>query len=146
MINTDYVLEQFYSLNSDNYLEDLLKNATEALWYVLGRNECSKALIKKLNIRGLVDDFELIEKYWENIPILRSDELPEGAVVINCSFSISPISADKLLKSLLSIKMVAYFELHQLNPQEFELPNFVKECRLDLEENKEKYLKIYGHL
>jgi len=143
MINTDYVLEQFYSPNSDNYLRDLLKSAPEALWYVLGRNECSLALLKKIKVSGVVDDFELTDKYWNDLPILKSKDLPPGAIVINCSFSISPISANKQLKSLSGVKTFTYAELHRSNPLFFELPNFVKECRLDLRINKEKYLKLY---
>jgi len=143
MLNIDYVLEQFYTPTSKNYLEELLKNKHESLWFVLGKNECSLALISKIKINGLVDDFEENDKYWNELPILKSKDLPQGAIVINCSFSISPISANLLLKSLSGIKTFTYAELHQSNPVLFDLPNFVKECRLDLEINYEKYARLY---
>ncbi len=84
--------------------------------YLLGRNEHSAALSKVIDIDGFVDDFVESSTVWHDKPVLKGDDVPWHAIVVNCSMSISPISAHKRIEKLRVAGVLAYADLCKALP------------------------------
>lgn len=107
--------------------------------YLLGRNEHSAALSKVIDIDGFVDDFAASDMVWNDKPVVKGETVPKSAIVVNCSMSISPISAHKRIEELKVAGVVAYVDLCKEFPDRFVLPNFVLETRDDIRLNQARW-------
>lgn len=121
--------------------------SSEISIFVVGRNEVAESVCTKLEVKGIIDDFSILPAYWNGIPCCRIKDLPTKAVIINCSFSISPISVvANLKKEKPDAYIVAYFELAYLYPELFSLPHFVKETQELFKANKTVWNKLFEKL
>ena len=107
--------------------------------YLLGRNEHSQALAKAINVDGFVDDFAPVGAVWNDKPVLRGEDLPIGAIVVNCSMSIRPLSAHKRIENLGLDGPLTYSDLCKTFPDRFVLPDFVLETREDIRVNQARW-------
>lgn len=137
-----------FQKNTSGSLKDTIISTYghDAPIFLLGRNEHSKKLLEILDVDGVIDDFELSSKEWCGKEIFKSSQIQEGAIVINCSMSIGPISAKKKIESLANIRYISYSDLCRTNPSPVPLPNFVYQARQDFEENSEKYSNVFSQL
>jgi len=78
---------------------EFLAAKPDGLKFLLGRNEHSAALVQSIAVDGIVDDFSP-GKLWNGKPVIKCDDIPKDAIVVNCSMSISPISAGRRLQKL----------------------------------------------
>ncbi len=106
--------------------------------YVLGRNQHALACIEWTPIDGLVDDFYPENSTWNGHPVVRADSLPSGAIVVNCSMSIRPVSAHERLSGIDGVRVLSYADLVRADP-EFPLPDFVATFRSDYVRNEDKW-------
>jgi len=111
--------------------------------YVLGRNELSRQVCASCEIDGVIDDYTN-ESYYVGVPVLRMRELPNDAVVVNCSLSISPVSAQKKLEQSAIRGCFYYCELSAIDGQAYPLPASSLGFRKELREHVENYEKLYG--
>lgn len=98
---------------------------------LLGRNEHSAALLKAIEIDGIVDDF-YINDIWNGKPVIKCEDIPKNAIVVNCSMSISPRSAALRLSLLELHGYISYADLYKLRPDLIPIPTFVAEMREDI--------------
>jgi FkbM family methyltransferase len=104
--------------------------------YLLGRNEHSAALSKVIDIDGFVDDFVELGTVWHGKPVLKGDDVPRHAIIVNCSMSISPVLAHKRIEKLGVAGALSYADLCKILPDLVPLPNFVLETRSDIRKNQ----------
>jgi FkbM family methyltransferase len=114
--------------------------------YVLGRNEHSAALSEIIEIDAFVDDFSKPGSVWNGKPVKRSADVPSAAIVVNCSMSISPVSAARKLAGLNIAGVLAFSDLCKVFPDRIVLPNFVMQTRRDLEQNLPKWEQLWKSL
>ena len=107
--------------------------------YLLGRNEHSESLSKVIDIDGFVDDFADSGTVWNGKPVVKGNEVPKNGIIVNCSMSISPISAQRRIESLEITGVIAYSDLCNVYPERFSLPVFVLKTREDVRKNHSKW-------
>lgn len=108
--------------------------------YVIGKNEETLQLRQYFKIIGIIDDFAPEDAYWNEIPLIRTVQIPEGALVINTSSSISPKSAARKIKTLVpGVALYSYYEVVNWYPSLLSLPKFVQEMQADWDENQDKW-------
>ncbi len=148
MVNPENIIDSFHSASPANQelITTLFNPNSDQKIYLLGQNEQSKALCDRIEISGIVNDFEKDKLYWNGKVIISSSEIPIGSIVINCSTSISPISAAKNLTKLKHITVLAFSDLIKLKEHKSLIPEFVLEARKDLCDHTEKYEHIFSIL
>jgi FkbM family methyltransferase len=133
----------------DALCEDLarkcLAGTTGVTHYVLGRNQHALNIAHRTKIDGVVDDFAPPNESWNGMPIVRADMLPAGAVVVNCSMSIRPISAQARLESIPGIRVLSYADFVRAD-QTFPLPDFVAAFRYEYGENQAEWQALASRL
>jgi FkbM family methyltransferase len=113
--------------------------------YLLGCNEHARSCMQWTTIDGVVDDFATTGTTWNGSPVLRANDLPKGAIVVNCSMSIRPVSAHARLSGVDGVKVLAYSDLIRAEAR-FPLPDFVSAFRSDYLNNKEKWAFVSSSL
>lgn len=103
--------------------------------YVLGRNEHAVALSRVLPVDAVVDDFAEQGALWNGKPVVKAAAVPRDGIVVNCSMSISPVSAAHRLAGLDIAGVLAFSDLCRVFPDRIPLPDFVVQTRQDLEQN-----------
>ena len=104
--------------------------------YLLGRNDHSASLSRVIDVDGFVDDFVESGTAWHGKPVLKGDDVPRHAIIVNCSMSISPISAHKRIEKLGVAGALAYADLCKVLQDLVPLPDFVLETRSDIRQNQ----------
>lgn len=107
--------------------------------YAIGQNSQTLALSKTVQINGIVNDFATPGDTWQQIPVLKGEELPTDAIVVNCSSAISPISVDRRLTALGVKSVIPYADCCRTYPDRFPYPAFVQQTRADLEQHNAKW-------
>ena len=62
----------------------------------MGINDISHELCKLVSVDGFIDDFTE-SKFFCNLPIIKTKDVPKDAIVTSCSLAIWPVSISKLL-------------------------------------------------
>lgn len=102
-------------------LESLL--STKAPVFIIGRNDESTALIRRLRVTGMIDQFD--SSSWHGIPTVREDEVPPKSFVVNCASSISPESVGKLISERFPFSHhVSYRDFVLAGIEDFPAPSF----------------------
>lgn len=113
--------------------------------HVLGRNRCAESLLARSHLAGIVDDFATGTVWTQGVPVVRSADLQPGTIVINCSTSISPISAGRRLLAQPGVRVIPYSALID-RPDAQAHPEFVLAARADLELNRHRYRALEARL
>jgi len=106
--------------------------------FVLGRNEHALACMNCRHVDGVVDDFAPAGSVWNGVPVISASSLPSGAVVVNCSMSIRPLSAHARVAAVGGVNVLAYADLMRISRQ-VPLPTFVAEFRTDYRAHEAKW-------
>lgn len=114
--------------------------------FIIGKNIDSLKVCKLITIDGIIDDFDTEHSHWENIPIVKSSQIPSNAIVVNCSTSISPISVNKKLIASNIKNLLSYNEIVYASNGNLSMPLFVDEMLFDFEINSQKWLDTYNLL
>ena len=123
----------------------IVQGATPAPVYVLGRNRESEALCGHLKIAGLVDDFSPPGAEWRGLPVLRGDQLPAGAIVINASTSIRPVDAQARLRAL-PVESLPLCALVSASGGELASPDFVQRQQRSWDARRGDWIALYSEL
>jgi hypothetical protein len=92
-------LHNFNDSENRNFLpSDIFLPNAEIKRYLFGINECSIQLAEIIKINGFIDDFTS-KKEIGGHPIYKTFEVDLESVVINCTFSITPVTAEKKIKN-----------------------------------------------
>jgi FkbM family methyltransferase len=140
MLDLNAALADFHAGggHSREFAERFLGKDPSLRRYLLGRNQHALTCADWAPIDGIVDDFSPPDTTWHGYPVIRADGLPKDAIVVNCSMSISPVSAHKRLASVEGIAVVSYADLVRADPA-FPLPDFVAAFRADYRDNGGKW-------
>lgn len=111
--------------------------------YVVGKNPQAKALMQLVHIDGLIDDYSIEKKKWNDLEIIASDQIPNNAIIVNCATSISPVSVNNLLLDRKRYHVLNIHEVSQATGNTDLEPTFVTEMKKDFEENLQKWNNIY---
>ena len=114
--------------------------------YVLGRNDLSISLIQSIEITGFIDDFTETGFLWHGKPVIKTSDLSPQDAVINCSMSISPVSAWQRLRNSRSLNVLNYSDCCRARPDIFNLPSFVTASRIDFIANEKNISNLYNNL
>ena len=146
MINPQEIISAFHGqMGSYGEILENLQASPGVKVFVLGKNEHAKHLLNTISIDGVIDDFSN-DDVWQGKRIYRSDALPSGSIVINCSMSISPISAARKIDSIAGIKNIPYCELYRSQDSITPLPDFVYQARSKFIENISEFRNIFSLL
>ncbi len=148
LINPTAIIDSFHSSVPENELliEDIFSLNPLHKCFLLGRNNTSRKLLEWIKVDGIVDDYEQQETTWLNKKIIPSSEIPPKSIVINCSLSISPVSAMKQLLKQKQAFSVPYSDLIKSAKRRALLPEFVLDAREDISVHWEKYEDIFSIL
>ena len=91
---------------------------------VVGRNPESEWLLGHFPIRGILDDF-LPDDLWHGHRVLRTEDLREMDMIINCSSSISPVAVNSHLDEM-NFRYVAYANLAAFE-HSWPVPQYISE-------------------
>ena len=144
MIDLQTVCDSFHADTKHTTLVQKLFEA-KLPCYALGRNEHAKRLSESLSLEGVVDDF-VSGTHWNNLPVIRGEAVPPGSVVINCSMSISPLSARHRIDTLPRVDALDYADLLRPLGSPLDFPNFVSEARTDLTANHARHRAVFDRL
>lgn len=114
--------------------------------YLFGRNEHSALLAELFEIEAFVDDFVESGSLWKGRAVIHGDEVPQNAILINCSMSIMPVSASKRIDQLQISGSFTYHNLLDLSPELVTIPCFIDETCLDFKENLKEWEKLENSL
>ena len=123
----------------------IVQGATPAPVYVLGRNRESEALCGHLKIAGLVDDFSPPGAEWRGLPVVRGDQLPAGAIVINASTSIRPVDAQARLRAL-PVESLPVCAVVAASGGELAAPAFVRRQQISWDGRRGEWIALYSEL
>jgi len=110
---------------------ELLSGASRRPCYVVGRNDQSFALIGRLRLDGLVDDFAKPGSTWRGLPVVSTAELPTDAIIVNCSTSISPVIVEQKIRATGKGALVSIHDIIYAAAGAIEQPWFVQDQRED---------------
>lgn len=146
MLDPQSVIESFHTIASADAVQQVLDPASGIKRFALGRNEHTQKLFGTVRLDGIVDDFAAPGTRWHGLDIIKGEDVPAGSVVINCSMSISPLSAGRRIAALGHITAVNYSDLCRDHHSPVAPPGFVAEARADLAANLARYAAIFERL
>lgn len=144
MININKTLNEsaILSQQTTKLVEEFLSNNSGKSRYILGKNSSARQLINMchhIKFDGIIDDFDK-NTTWENLPIVRGNLVPKSSVIVNCSTSISPVSAHRYLHSL-GLSILKYSDISTYL-EELPLHDFVEEFRSEIKKNESFWIKL----
>lgn len=102
---------------------DLIRHNPKQI-VVVGRNSESEWLLENFPVRGVLDDFHSGDT-WIGHQVLRTEELREYDMVVNCTSSISAVAVDCHLDAL-DLRHIAYANLAAFE-QSWPVPKYIAE-------------------
>jgi FkbM family methyltransferase len=114
--------------------------------YVIGRNEEAAAVLGRVSVDGVIDDYANNLSHWCGVPVCSLKSVPATAIVVNCSTSISPVAVIDNLNSAGLNNILNYSDLLKVKDGKFPLPWFVKQQRDDWQENHLRWKSLYERL
>jgi hypothetical protein len=130
---------------SKDLAKEFLSGTPDVRRYLLGRNQHALSCAEWVRIDGIVDDFSPTNTTWKGYPVIHADCLPKGAIVVNCSMSIRPVSAHARLANIDGVRVLSYADLVRAHPR-FPLPDFVASFRADYVRNEDKWRLLESSL
>ncbi len=124
----------------------LLSSASKRPCFVVGRNAQASDLIGKVRLDGLLDDFAAPGSTWGGLPTVSTAELPTGAIVINCSTSISPVAVEQRIRAAGHASIVSIHQLIYAAAGAIDQPQFVQDQRRDWEQFEAEWCDLFASL
>ena len=137
IINLDYINKK------EQELTHTFINSTHIKKYILGINKFTKAIIKHIQVDGIIDDFTRVQSSKKK-EILQIEDIPKDAIILFTSFG-SPLEVKNKLDSIgfVNFSYLAFYKYSNLN-----LPNppFIVDFKDDFINNQNRYQEIYDKL
>lgn len=111
--------------------------------YLFGYNRYANEIIENFNVVGIVDDYTDVKEI-KSIPVLRSVNLPNNALVLSLSGG-RPLTVRKLLNNL-GVDHLDYFSFRKVAKEELCPIHFNDGFEKDFLQNHKKYLWVYNCL
>ncbi len=113
--------------------------------YLFGRNKYAESIAGNIDIDGFVDDFTSDTAFLGK-PVIKTEDLPENAMVVSVVAVAKPITArNKLAKT--GVRQIDYFLFRKYSGMNvIPVMGWWDDFKNDFEVNREKYDGIYGLL
>lgn len=113
--------------------------------YLLGRNNLALSVFDQVKVTGIIDDFFDLADQWNGIPIFKSSQIKDS-IVINCSTSIFPMSAEIAINKVKGLTLILYADLHQFNPNKYPLPEPLLSRHQSFLKDQEQWQQVFNSL
>ena len=120
------------------------RGADTALRGVFGRNEYAASIAAAVDVGFFVDDFTS-DSEFAGRPVLRTEEIPEGALVVSAVVLGRPRSAAARLTSR-GCRHLDYFQFWERSGLDLAPVTFWAEFESDFDRNKARYEAVYQRL
>ncbi|MBI5087826.1 MAG: FkbM family methyltransferase [Actinobacteria bacterium] len=141
-MSTDQRADDTFEARARTFVDDFLRAPVEQR-FVLGRGEYAASIARALPIGGFVDDFTTDPAFLD-VPIVRSSDLPQGALVVVASM-LRPLSALASLERA-PITTLDYFAFERFAGLDIKPVTFWPEFRRDYDEHRDRYDAVRARL
>lgn len=111
--------------------------------YVIGRNDESASVFNLIKPDGIIDDFAKDMPFWQGVPVVKLESVPTGAIVLNCSTSISPVIVMDTLANAGISKVLNFCDLVSGSGGALPWPWFVRQQREDWLEHQAEWIQLF---
>ncbi|MCU7932187.1 MAG: FkbM family methyltransferase [Candidatus Thiodiazotropha sp. (ex Codakia rugifera)] len=137
MLSVEEVLHEWNCVpqGPNKIIDEFVSDSAMGRRYLLGRNEHSTAVMQTIEIDGVIDDFAEKGVKWNGKPVLKTQEVPDNAIIVNCSMCTGPVSAARRLEDLESAFTLPLADLCSYLPERFQIPAFIHSTREEVTNN-----------
>jgi FkbM family methyltransferase len=114
--------------------------------FLVGKNAEAQTLASRYAAAGIVDDRASPGDTWHQWPLVRIDDVPSGAWVVNCSTSISPVDVQRALDTRCRGRVIGLSDLVQGANPLVPAPWFVTETRQSVQREADRWGALYSRL
>jgi FkbM family methyltransferase len=112
--------------------------------FVFGCNQLGQRISELVNIAGFVDD-RFAESEFAGHPVLKSNQIPSGSIVVSAIVGISPVSVERMLHEL-GVDHVDYFAfLRESGLALMQIP-FWGDAHNEMIENWDEYVSLLNRM
>lgn len=129
-------------LDHNALVDEFIADSAAGRRYLLGRNEHSTEVMKTIDIEGVIDDFAEAGMRWHGKPVLKTEQVPDNAIIVNCAMCTAPVSAAKQLKKIETASVLPLADLCRYQPDRFQLPEFISSTRKEVTNNLSAWKNI----
>jgi FkbM family methyltransferase len=143
------IFDKYLTLAFENKNKNQLNNVKKILnsnnqkIYLIGKNNESTEFARRYKVDGVIDDYGQIEEFWNNLPIVKMNDISKSSIIINCASSISPVQVTKNLNSAGLNNVVELADLISEDGEILPLPWFVSQQRTEIKENISWWRELY---
>jgi FkbM family methyltransferase len=141
----DTLLENVSTLNSEGVSSGIKASVAAGHLFAMGRNEHALALHNAIGLKGVVDDFSPL-KEWQGLAVIKLEDLPEDACVVNCVFSIHSCAARKRLNHIVPDRWLTYRDLQKIYGRRVPDLSFSRAASANLKQYPAQWDKLFHML
>ncbi|UCV24217.1 FkbM family methyltransferase [Ferribacterium limneticum] len=123
---------------------EFLSSSCAVRRFLIGRNEESLAVLNIIKPDGIIDDFAEDLSSWHGVPVIRLQDVPAAAIVLNCSTSISPVTVLETLNNAGIAKVLNFCDLVPIAGRGLSWPWFVSQQRDDWVTHEVEWAQLFG--
>ncbi|MCU7847156.1 MAG: FkbM family methyltransferase [Candidatus Thiodiazotropha sp. (ex Lucinoma kastoroae)] len=123
-------------------IDEFVSDSAAGRRYLLGRNEHSTAIMQSIDIEGVIDDFAEKGVTWNGKTVLKTQQVPDNAMIVNCSMCTGPVSAARRLEDLESAVTLSLADLCSYLPERFRMPAFIRLTRKEVTNNLPAWINM----
>jgi len=138
LIDTDYINQKEKAL-----VELFISKNSDTKKYILGINKLTKAVLKQIEVDGVIDDFSRVQRSRKK-EILQIDDVPKDALILWVATG-SPLEVKNRLDDM-GFLNVSYLALYKYSNLDLLSPPFITDFKDDFRDNYERYNSIYNLL
>jgi FkbM family methyltransferase len=133
-----------FSVNEDlrAWMEEFSKNPARR--FVFGCNKWGAEIHEVFGLAGFIDDVASETTYC-GVPVIRSNEIPNGALVISAVVGVKPMTAKRKLLEL-NVNAVDYFDFYRATTGRLTEISYWQGVQLDKTDNSQRYQELKGAL
>jgi FkbM family methyltransferase len=112
--------------------------------YILGRNEWARSIAEIIEVDGFVDDFTNEQKFLDR-KIIKTQELPQGSLVVSAVVGIQPITVRQKIANR-GVNQIDYFAFRKYSGKKLKPVMWWDEFQNDFTQCREKYEWVFSLL
>jgi FkbM family methyltransferase len=145
MLSVKNILQEWHDTSKKRHklVEEFISDKAIGRRYLLGRNEHATAVMQAIEIDGVIDDFGGSGENWNGKPVLKTEHVPDHAIIVNCAMCSAPVSAAQRLAELEIASVLPLADLCRYLPERFRIPEFIRLTRQELTKNQAAWLEMY---
>ena len=132
-----------YINQDEKDLVELFLSSKNVKRYILGINKLSRALLKVVEVDGIVDDFTRVQRSRKK-EVLSIEQVPKDAIILSTATG-SPLEVKERLEKM-GLTHLSYLTLYKYSDLDLIAPPFMSDFYNDYKENKSLYSKLYSDL